>query len=274
MQGRGQRGSNWLSSELLSKTAKSSCDGSSASRRTCRAGARFGSCMRQEPIRVREMTAIERSCVLLTILSFVVALWRRHVQNSKHYLQSINNVAITFNQGNSTHWLIYWRWGLRMMLRQSVLQILFRVYPDYARSWPVAVRMTLFVALFAMSAVFGSAAQAQDTSTRFGMGGKTGQFGQVRQQIGASGQEFRIEGHCQSACTMFLKLKNACVEPSAELLFHAGSNAKATQQMMNSYNGSLRAYLVANHYMETTTFHTISGQDIIHKFGYRACKPK
>lgn len=115
---------------------------------------------------------------------------------------------------------------------------------------------------------------AQDSSYRYGMGGRTGQFGQIRQQVAASGQPFRIEGHCQSACTMFLKLKNACVEPSAELLFHAGSNQKATQQMMNSYNGRLRSYLVANHIMDTTTFTTISGRDIIQKFGYRACAAK
>ena len=132
----------------------------------------------------------------------------------------------------------------------------------------------LFATILAGSAFFSSATFAQESSSRFGMGGNTGQFGQARKQINETGQQFRIEGHCQSACTMFLKLRNACVDPNAELLFHAGSNAKATQQMMNSYNGALRSYLVANHYMETTTFHTVSGQEIIRKFGYRACRPK
>jgi hypothetical protein len=42
--------------------------------------------------------------------------------------------------------------------------------------------------------------------------------------------------------------------------------------MLNAYNAKLRAYVVANHFMETTTFHTISGRDIISKFGYRECK--
>ncbi len=32
----------------------------------------------------------------------------------------------------------------------------------------------------------------------------------------------RIEGHCQSLCTLFLGLRNVCVERSARLLFHAG----------------------------------------------------
>jgi hypothetical protein len=136
------------------------------------------------------------------------------------------------------------------------------------------LRKILWLVLLSASAFSSAATFAQESSMRFGMGGRTGQFGQVRQQMEATGQAFRIEGHCQSACTMFLKLRNVCVDPNAELLFHAGSNQKATQQMLNSYNGSLRSYLVANHYMETTTFHTISGQDIIRRFGYRACKPK
>lgn len=116
-------------------------------------------------------------------------------------------------------------------------------------------------------------ALAQDSSSRYGMGGQTRQFGEVRKQISESGKPFRIEGHCQSACTMFLKLKNACVDPNAELLFHAAETPQGTQRLMNSYNGSLRSYLIANHYMETSTFHTISGQDMIRRFGYRACKP-
>jgi hypothetical protein len=132
----------------------------------------------------------------------------------------------------------------------------------------------LGLVFFSALTFFCDGAFAQDSSYQYGMGGRTGQFGQIRQQVAASGQSFRIEGHCQSACTMFLKLKNACVEPSAELLFHAGSNQKATQQMLNSYNGRLRSYLVANHIMDTTTFTTISGRDIIQKFGYRACAAK
>jgi hypothetical protein len=33
----------------------------------------------------------------------------------------------------------------------------------------------------------------------------------------------------------------------------------------------LRAYVTANHDMDTLEFHSISGSDMIHKFGYRAC---
>ena len=42
--------------------------------------------------------------------------------------------------------------------------------------------------------------------------------------------------------------------------------------MLNSYNAKLRNYLVSNGYVESFQFHTISGRDIIQKFGYRECK--
>jgi hypothetical protein len=45
----------------------------------------------------------------------------------------------------------------------------------------------------------------------------------------------------------------------------------ATQRMMNSYNAKLRAYLTAKGAMETPAFHTVSGNDMIGKFGYRRC---
>jgi hypothetical protein len=110
-----------------------------------------------------------------------------------------------------------------------------------------------------------------ETSARWSMGGNTREFAQYVELADASGKLFRITGHCQSACTMFLAVRNVCVEPSAELLFHAGQHPEGTARMLNAYNGRLRAYLMAHHAMETRQFHTISGHDIIHKFGYRAC---
>ncbi len=41
--------------------------------------------------------------------------------------------------------------------------------------------------------------------------------------------------------------------------------------MLATYNAKLRNFLIANHYMDTPAFHAISGRDIVHKFGYRAC---
>ena len=50
------------------------------------------------------------------------------------------------------------------------------------------------------------------------------------------------------------------------------ANSHATKLMLDSYNARLRSFLMANHYMDTPQFHTISGSEIIQKFGYRQCR--
>ena len=104
--------------------------------------------------------------------------------------------------------------------------------------------------------------------------------GEIIQKYNASGERFRIEGRCQSSCTMLLAIKNVCIDPNATLLFHAalfpneaGQKPPPARQaqMLNSYNPKLRNYLVSNHYVDTFEFHAISGRDMIAKFGYRAC---
>jgi hypothetical protein len=109
------------------------------------------------------------------------------------------------------------------------------------------------------------------TSTPWSMGGNTKNFAVDVERYRRSGELFRITGHCQSACTMFLALRNVCIEPTARLLFHAGQRPEGTRRMNNSYNAKLRSYLAANHVMESPAFHTISGRDMINRFGYRAC---
>jgi hypothetical protein len=105
------------------------------------------------------------------------------------------------------------------------------------------------------------------------------QFQSVIQQYNASGERFRIDTHCQSACTMFLSIRNVCVAPGATLLFHAGGSMRKgiispsyTQQMLNTYNAALRDYVTANHFMDTFAFHTISGREIVKRFGCPACR--
>ena len=62
--------------------------------------------------------------------------------------------------------------------------------------------------------------------------------------------------------------------------FHAGHDrnknitASSTQHMLSAYNAVLRDYVMANHYMDTLAFHSISGRDLIQKFGYRECSKK
>ena len=48
-------------------------------------------------------------------------------------------------------------------------------------------------------------------------------------------------------------------------------SAKWTNHMLAAYKPALRQYLVSNHYMDTLAFHTISGRELIDKFGYKAC---
>jgi hypothetical protein len=129
-------------------------------------------------------------------------------------------------------------------------------------------------------ALLSTPAMAAGSSAPYGQGGWFEQFDPIVRQYNQSGELFRIEGHCQSACTLFLGIKNVCIEPTASLLFHAGHDrnrnitAKATNRILSAYNASLRDYVTSNHYMETLAFHTISGRDLIQKFGYRACPPK
>jgi hypothetical protein len=142
-------------------------------------------------------------------------------------------------------------------------------------------------ALAILSAFCGFAAQpayadGSVSSLHMGYGAPTpadfAHFQSVVQQYNASGERFRIDSHCQSACTMFLSIRNVCVSPGATLLFHSGGNKEKgpdrtyTQMMLGTYNAALQQYITANHYMDTLAFHSISGSEIIKRFGYPACR--
>lgn len=146
------------------------------------------------------------------------------------------------------------------------------------RGW----RQLAFVLVFCGLAVQQAYADGSVSSLRMGYGAPDAasfaHFQSVVAQYNASGERFRIDGHCQSACTMFLSIRNVCVSPGATLLFHAGGTPKYgvdpryTQMMASTYNSALQQYLTAGHYMDTLAFHTISGSEIIKRFGYPACR--
>ncbi len=132
----------------------------------------------------------------------------------------------------------------------------------------------------AMTSILSPSAFADGSSRPYGGGGRIG-APDIIKKYNQSGEVFRIEGSCQSSCTMLLAIKNVCVDPNATLRFHAAlfpnerhekPNPARQARMLNSYNSRLRNYLVKNHYVDTFDFHDISGSDIIQKFGYRACK--
>jgi hypothetical protein len=125
--------------------------------------------------------------------------------------------------------------------------------------------------------IFSHPAMAAGSSVPYGMGGKFVRFDPVVAQYNRPGELFRIEGHCQSVCTLFLAIRNVCTDRNATLLFHAGNGRpremtnSSTNHMLGAYNAALREYVTANHYMDTLAFHAISGRDMIARFGYREC---
>jgi hypothetical protein len=107
--------------------------------------------------------------------------------------------------------------------------------------------------LFATSAMAGN-------NAGYELGGRFVRFDPVVSQYNFSGELFRIEGLCKSACTLFLSVRNVCVDRNAMLMFHAGHDTKrnitasATSHMLGAYNAKLRDYVMANHYMDTLAF--------------------
>src|SRR5712691_3014606 len=87
------------------------------------------------------------------------------------------------------------------------------------------------------------------SSVGHGNGGRFAEFDAIVARHNQTGESFRVEGHCQSACTLFLAIKNVCIDPAARLLFHAGHDrnrnvtASATEHLLSAYNSKLRAYL-------------------------------
>ena len=133
----------------------------------------------------------------------------------------------------------------------------------------------LFLCSFAAGAVSPAYAEGSVSSLGMGAGAKNAteffRYQAVVKHYNGSGERFRIDSECRSACMMFLAIRNVCVSPGASLAFHAGNSPERTQQMMSTYNAALRKHLTANGAMETKNFHTISGRDIISRFGYKAC---
>src|SRR5438552_18464368 len=92
--------------------------------------------------------------------------------------------------------------------------------------------------LVALALLLISSTAFAATSEKFGNGGWIQNFQPEIDRANASGELFRIKGHCQSNCTLFLGLRNVCVERSAMLLFHASHdrqrniNAGSTQRML------------------------------------------
>jgi hypothetical protein len=126
-----------------------------------------------------------------------------------------------------------------------------------------------------------TSAMAAGSSAGSEYGGPYARFEPVVAQYNQSGELFRIDGHCQSSCTLFLGIHNVCIGPGASFLFHASHDNHRVKseyyinQFLQHYNARLRGFLLAHHALdEVEKFYTISGRDMINKFGYRQCPAK
>ena len=113
-----------------------------------------------------------------------------------------------------------------------------------------------------------SPVSAEGTSLGHGEGGRIVDFLPIVQQYNGNGELFRIQGVCKSACTLFLGIRNICIERDATLMFHAGHDiredvtgpdTRASRAMLYRYNGALRRYLLEGHYMDSDEYHTLTG---------------
>ena len=71
--------------------------------------------------------------------------------------------------------------------------------------------------LIAAALLLSSTAAIAGNNAGYEMGGRYARFDPVVSQYNQSGELFRIEGHCQSACTLFLGIRNVCIGPGASL---------------------------------------------------------
>jgi hypothetical protein len=122
-------------------------------------------------------------------------------------------------------------------------------------------------------------ALAAGSSRGYGEGGRFSRYDPIVAKYNRSGAPFRIEGRCRSACTLFLAIRNACIDRNAVLGFHganfpgvpAARAKRNTAHMLNAYKPALRRYLLSHRYLATPHYHAVPARELIERFGYRAC---
>jgi hypothetical protein len=139
----------------------------------------------------------------------------------------------------------------------------------------LALRLMLIAAM-------SPAALGDGSSKPHGAGGRFAVYTPIIKRYNRSGERFRIEGACRSACTLFLSIKSVCIERSTFLSFHAGPDAKtrkwvrnssSTRAMLAAYKPKLRKFLLDGHHVDSAEYFTMSGARLIDEFGYNECPP-
>ena len=100
------------------------------------------------------------------------------------------------------------------------------------------------------------------------------------QRLNAQGAPKAIRGVCVSACTIYLGVKNVCVEPTAQLWFHAahlpGDSSPDTLgslEMLAFYPPRVREWIIQSGALVSTGFDNskmLSGKDLT-SLGVPAC---
>jgi len=79
---------------------------------------------------------------------------------------------------------------------------------------------------------------------------------------------------------LFLGIRNVCIERDATLMFHGGHDiqenvtgpdTRASRAMLDRYNEALRQHLLEGHHMDSGEYHTLTGRQLIDRFGYKEC---
>src|SRR5215813_10073385 len=97
----------------------------------------------------------------------------------------------------------------------------------------------VIIGLLLVALLCSATANAEGSNLGYGLGGALRDYDGTVHQYNASGERFRIRGRCPSACTLFLAIKNVCIERSAVLRFHAGSSPISTARMLGAYDAKI-----------------------------------
>ena len=98
-------------------------------------------------------------------------------------------------------------------------------------------------------------------------------------QMTRVGTTVRIEGRCNSACTMYLAVPNVCVAPDAVLGFHSAWSVHATDRMYigvinqfvsRHYPDNLKSLFLSD-YSKSVEFTYLTGQQVHDLDGVRLC---
>ena len=127
-----------------------------------------------------------------------------------------------------------------------------------------------------------SVAGAEWLVVRRDMGGSVTERLVELRALERAGVPVRIAGTCVSACTMYLGLPMACVDPGASLGFHGPSTRlrgipltpdefdRLSREMAQHYPPAIRAWFLAKARMVTGDYITITGAEAI-RMGAHPC---